>query len=422
MKHSIFLILLLLIAVFVAAGAFIFIARGSPAVNPAFTPAVFPGYTQIPVIPATTEPASSTNTSTSNPTATASHTPTPANTPSPTWTLATRLFSVVVVNPGVTLYPPSRTPIPTLTKTSLPTLNVPNPPPVAEIARAIMPPITLTPSGWVRYEDDDLPLIFTGKWDDYAKTYRATNRHYRYTNDPTATVTLRFVGAGVRVRYVLSAYGGVFEVRIDGVTVTTISTYIAAAKDAYGAFQSTEIFKLAHGWHILEILNTTRKEADSLGNVIGLDAIEIYKSGVAPTNAPLGTVAPTLTDIPTASPAPAREIRIIAAPPTILPTATPGQIRVAIVVAYDENGNKAVDPSEGVAGVSVRLVRVDSNRVIASAITDIRGYGNLEALTDSALRVSIPYLGRFWDVPRTNSGQVTYTLLLPAANQPGLIP
>jgi hypothetical protein len=75
-----------------------------------------------------------------------------------------------------------------------------------------------------------------------------------------------------------------------------------------------------------------------------------------------------------------------------------------------------------VSGVSVRLVRVDNNRVIASGITDARGYAPLEALTDSALRVSIPYLGKFWDVPRTNGGQVNYTLLLPAANQPGLIP
>lgn len=419
-KFALVILLGLGVAIF-GIGVVAFVSSKSLVGSPTLTVVVFPSDT--PTFTTTvTEPPSATVTVTSSATATSSSTLTPTETLTPTPTLATRLFSVVAVNPGVTLYPPSRTVAPTLTQTPLPTLNVPNPPPAAEIARAVESPITLTPSGWVRYEDNDQPLAFTGKWEDYTKTYRATNWHYRYSNDPAATATLRFVGAGVRVRYVLSPYGGVFEVRIDGVTVTTVSTYLSAKKDPYGAFQSTDIFKLAHGWHTLEIINTNRREADSLGTVIALDAIEIYKNGIAPTEVPPTTPAPTLTDVPTASPVPAKEIRIIAAPPTVLPTATPGQILLSIVIAYDENGNKAVDPNEGVSGVSVRLVRVDNNRVIASAVTDVHGYARLEALTDSALRVSIPYLGRFWEVPRTNSGQVNYTLLLPAANQPGLIP
>jgi hypothetical protein len=418
-KRILLVAVLLLCLMIVVVGAYFLISVRSIAAAPTLTQAVFPSETPTLVF---TETASISPiiTLTNSPTITPSATHTNTATPSPTPTLATRLFSVVVINPGVTLYLPSGTPAPTLTRTPLPTVNVPPPPPAADIARAAA--VTLTPMGWVRYEDDDLPIVYSGKWEDYTKTYRATARRYRYSDDPTATATLRFVGAGVRVRYVLSPYGGVFELRIDGVTVTTVSTYLAVAKDAYGAFQSTEIFKLAHGWHTLELINTNRKENDSKGTVIALDAIEIYKSGLAPMDTPPLTPAPTATIAPTASPAPAKEIRLIAAPPMVLPTATPGQIRISVVIAYDENGNKAVDPNEGVSGVSVRLVRVDNNRVIASGITDARGYASLEALTDSALRVSIPYLGKFWDVPRTNGGQVNYTLLLPAANQPGLIP
>jgi hypothetical protein len=67
----------------------------------------------------------------------------------------------------------------------------------------------------------------------------------------------------------------------------------------------------------------------------------------------------------------------------------------------------------------VRLVEVGTNRVITQATTDAAGYASLEAIATNELRLVVPYFGAYWDVRR--AGQ-TFTLLLPAGNQPGLIP
>jgi hypothetical protein len=71
-----------------------------------------------------------------------------------------------------------------------------------------------------------------------------------------------------------------------------------------------------------------------------------------------------------------------------------------VVIAYDENGNRTVDPAEGVAGISVRVVEVNTNRVIASGFTDERGYVSFEVVTDTPAQVVVPYFGRTWQVQR----------------------
>jgi hypothetical protein len=118
---------------------------------------------------------------------------------------------------------------------------------------------------------------------------------------------------------------------------------------------------------------------------------------------------------------------LVAAPPTVQPTATPvapGLLTISVVIAYDENGNRDVDPAEGVSGISVRAVEVGTNRVIAQAFTDSQGYAQLQVVTSAEARVVVPYFGTVWDVPRSRSGggQASYTLLLEPGNQPGLIP
>ncbi len=82
---------------------------------------------------------------------------------------------------------------------------------------------------------------------------------------------------------------------------------------------------------------------------------------------------------------------------TVQPTGTPIPPRVVtaeVVIAYDENGNRKVDPAEGVAGISVRVVEINTNRVIASAFTDPRGYAAFEVVTDSPAQIVVPYFGR----------------------------
>ena len=94
-----------------------------------------------------------------------------------------------------------------------------------------------------------------------------------------------------------------------------------------------------------------------------------------------------------------------------------------MVIAYDENGNRTVDPAEGVAGISVRVVEVNTNRVIASGFTDERGCVSFEVVTDAPAQIVVPYFGKTWTVQRGgNSAAPAYTLLLTPGNQPGLIP
>ena len=64
------------------------------------------------------------------------------------------------------------------------------------------------------------------------------------------------------------------------------------------------------------------------------------------------------------------------------------------MIAYDENGNRPVDPAEGVAGISVRVVETNTNRVIASGFTDARGYVEFEIVTDAPAQIVVPYFGR----------------------------
>jgi hypothetical protein len=49
-------------------------------------------------------------------------------------------------------------------------------------------------------------------------------------------------------------------------------------------------------------------------------------------------------------------VELVSAPPTVQPTTTPippALVTVSVVIAYDENSNRAVDPAEGVSGISV---------------------------------------------------------------------
>ena len=94
----------------------------------------------------------------------------------------------------------------------------------------------------------------------------------------------------------------------------------------------------------------------------------------------LTPLAVTIT--PTLSPVPAVSIELVSAPSTVQPTHTPippAELNLSVVIAYDENGNRAVDPAEGVRDISVRVVEAGSNTVIAQTITDKQGHAQLNA-------------------------------------------
>lgn len=93
------------------------------------------------------------------------------------------------------------------------------------------------------------------------------------------------------------------------------------------------------------------------------------------------------------------------------------------MIAYDENGNRAVDPAEGVRDISMRVVEAGSNTVMGQTVTDTRGHAQLMLTTSEDIRVVVPYFGKVWEVSggqRERNQQ--FTLLLEPGNQPGLIP
>ena len=93
------------------------------------------------------------------------------------------------------------------------------------------------------------------------------------------------------------------------------------------------------------------------------------------------------------------------------------------MIAYDENGNHAVDPAEGVRDISARVLDAQTNRVLASGFTDAGGFVRLQVITDTPTRLVVPYFGETWELPiGRGSRDSSFTLLLAPGNQPGLIP
>ena len=108
------------------------------------------------------------------------------------------------------------------------------------------------------------------------------------------------------------------------------------------------------------------------------------------------TPLPSPTSLPTPlPPATATPQLITRALGDVAVTATPEayqSITIEINLYYDENDNKAPDPSEGLAGVSIRIVDDTTNQRLGHLFTDSRGHARLMVSAQEAVRVSIPYL------------------------------
>ncbi|NLH06426.1 MAG: hypothetical protein GX484_02365 [Chloroflexi bacterium] len=318
-------------------------------------------------------------------TPTASPSPTASATPTVTPTLAVRVLEITAVMPGVVL----------------------DTAPASE-------PGALSLDEWVRFEADHPALDYLGGEWIAMWSWSAGQNEYRYSVDPDAAVRLDFEGEGVRVCYVAFWNGGRWEVVIDGQVVGTVDSYSAEAH-----FTCTDTFPVAAGAHTLLVHNTPQRNAASSDTMLALDAVLTYRA-----NPSAVTWVETLT--PSPEPQPARRVELIQGPPTIQPTATPAppaNITVAVLIAYDENANHSVDPAEGVRGIPVRLVDVATNRALAQVFTDESGYARLQVQTNAQVSLVVPYFGQSWDVSRRwGTADATFTLLLPAGNQPGLIP
>ncbi|MFQ3647604.1 MAG: hypothetical protein SNJ54_15465 [Anaerolineae bacterium] len=366
-----------------------------PSLTPTHTPTHTPSPTHTPT-------ASRTPTVTPSPTATATALPTL------TPTLAARVLDISAVMPGVYL-PPTATDLP------FGTILLPAPPqPIEPLPDATHEPPPYW--GWYSFESDHPWVQYSTPW-QARQVVAASRGQYHRSENLQSDVTFPFEGEGLRIRYVAAQNMGMFDVIVDGVVIDTVDAYAPELR-----FPGTRVYFVGPGAHTLTLRSAQRKNNASEGYVVGLDAIQVFR-GTANT---LIVPPPAASATPTPQPRPAAGAVLVAAPPTLQPTVTPVApelLTVSVVIAYDENGNRAVDPAEGVAGIPVRVVEVGTNRVISQAFTDAQGFARLQVVTFVQARVVVPYFGKGWDIPRSRGrGQVAFTLLLQPGNQPGLIP
>jgi len=359
-----------------------------------------------------------TATLTASPPATATPTPTVTGTFTPTMTatstatatptLSTRVLAIQAVMPGVYVAP-------TLTPFPFGITLLPAPPqPIEPLPDATRQPPPY--EGWISFESDHPNVIYATPW-EARQVVEASQGQYHRTMDGASSVSFAFEGEGLRIRYVAARNMGIFQIVVDGVVIDTIDAYALEL-----SYPGTQVYILTRGAHWLELRGTGQRNTASEGQVIGLDAIQIYRGSATTLILP----PPVDTSVPTMQPQPAAGIQLVAAPPTVQPTITalpPAVVNISLVIAYDENGNRAVDPAEGVSGISVRVVEVGTNRVISQAFTDSRGFAQLQVVTSAQARLVVPYFSEVWDIPNSRrGGNVGFTLLLTPGNQPGLIP
>lgn len=270
--------------------------------------------------------------------------------------------------------------------------------------------------GWFSFESDNPQVLYATQWEP-RQVPEASRGQYHRTEDVTSAAYFTFEGEGLRIRYVAARNMGMFQVLVDGEVLDTIDAYAPELR-----YPATQVYTLSRGTHRLELRPTGEKNAQSEGFVTALDAVHVYRG--SPYTVIVTPMLETLT--PTATPRQAARIELVAAPPTPQATATPAapsEVIVSVLIAYDENGNGAVDPAEGVRGMSVRLVEAGTNRVVGHALTDAGGYADMRVVLTDAVRVVVPYLAQVWEVNSTRSGSAQqFTLLIDPANQPGLIP
>lgn len=403
MRRLVLFILAALCLMAWASAAVLLQVRAPAAAQPLPTPMVLPTLTPS-LTPSATPVPSATPTPSPSPTPDATDTPAPT----PTVTLAVRVLERVAIMPGVLTLPEATALPPGLTLLSAP----PDPVEPLPDATDTAPPFF----GWYRFESDYPAIRYAPPWTPRLSSFASRGQYHR-TEGATDAATFMFQGEGLRVRYVAAQNMGRFEIVVDGVVLDTIDAYADALW-----FPVTAVYVVGSGEHQLTLRGIGSRHSASEGYVIGLDAIEVFRGDAHTLILPPASV----TDTPTLQPQPAARIEQVDAPPPPPPTWTPAPVRMlsaAVVIAYDENGNRAVDPAEGVSGISVRVVEISTNRVLASAVTDAAGYASFELVSEAAARLVVPYFGQSWELSRSGSrAPAAFTLLLRPGNQPGLIP
>jgi len=116
-----------------------------------------------------------------------------------------------------------------------------------------------------------------------------------------------------------------------------------------------------------------------------------------PTSTPYAGQTPTPPTSPLATPTPSDEltVRLLTTPTPPPPPSTPSLhfVPVDLLVYYDADGDRAPDPGEGVAGITVLAYDTATGKETTQGFTDESGRLRFTVAVQGRVRISIPYLG-----------------------------
>ena len=167
-----------------------------------------------------------------------------------------------------------------------------------------------------------------------------------------ASIRLAFHGAGINYIRPIGPDQGIAAVYIDGSLVSEVDNYASTTSQ-----QQAVAFSLGESDHLLEIRVTGEKNAQSSGEEVAVDAIEVLSA--APTPTPSST--PTATPVPTETPTPTI---------TTVPTNTPTPTATPVYVTIAEVGI-VTDLTSGVK--TINLSRVFDHPIVIAQPLSLNG-------------------------------------------------
>ncbi len=135
-------------------------------------------------------------------------------------------------------------------------------------------------------------------------------------------------------------------------------------------------------------------------------------------------IVPDASDISGGGSREAISLRLLRAPETVLLEVEDNPVTtiIDVVVGYDGNANGFVDPTEGVSGVSVRVVDPRTNTPLTQGLTNEQGNIRVVQSTDESaeIQVLVPYLSLGREFRAGNDGD--WQVIIPSAVLPPVIP
>ena len=121
------------------------------------------------------------------------------------------------------------------------------------------------------YDDFREPWTFDSHWAEVRTPY-AYNSNVRYATEVGARASLPITGRRVALRGPKGPDFGVFYVWIDGRHAATIDAFAEAITPSDTIFESDD---LNDGYHLLEVTVSSRRNPQSTGNKVGIDAATV---------------------------------------------------------------------------------------------------------------------------------------------------